>query len=194
MLIEPILGYKSSWRILELLLETPRKLVSRKDLFQHTMLGNAPLSQGLKRLVMAGILVKEKKGKKEMYYINEANEYSRLIAEIWKCERKSVRNLDYDIKSITAEFVRMALDSEDITEIILFGSWAKGTASVRSDIDIAVVFEKDKRGEVELTRITHHLEKRWDKEIQVHCFTKKSFRAKTTLVKEIKDEGIWLIP
>ena len=31
----------------------------------------------------------------------------------------------------------------EINEVILFGSWAKGTANERSDIDIAVVGAKD---------------------------------------------------
>jgi uncharacterized protein len=193
MLIEPILGYKSTWRILELLLETPRKLVSRKDLFQHTMLGNAPLSFGLKRLVMAGILVKEKKGKKEFYYVDEANEYSRIIKDLWEEERKSLRNLDYDIKVIASDFVRMSLDVADITKIVLFGSWAKGNASIRSDIDLAVVFKKDHKAEIELTRIVDVLEKKYSKEIQVHCFTEKNFSKKDKLINEIKKEGVWLL-
>lgn len=193
MLIEPILGYKSSWRILELLLETPRKLVGRKDIFQHTMLGNAPLSRGLSRLAAAGILVKEKKGKKEFYYVNEANEYSRIIKSLWEEERKSLRNLDYEIKAIISEFVRMTLEAVEISEIILFGSWAKGTASIRSDIDLAVIFKKDRKKEIELTRITNVLEKKYSREIQVHFFTEKSFSKKDKLINEIKKEGIWLL-
>jgi len=193
MLIEPILGYKSSWRILELLLETPRKLVSRKELFQYTRLGNAPLSQGLHRLVTAGILVKEKKGKKEFYYVNQANEYSKLIQSLWDQERKIMRNLDYDIKIIVSEFVRMALDTVAVTKIVLFGSWAKGTASTRSDLDLAVVFEKDRKGELEITKITNILERKYSREIQVHYFTKESFSKKNKLINEIKKEGIWLL-
>ncbi len=194
MLIEPILGYKSTWRILELLLETPRKKVSRHQLFEHTKLGNAPLSRGLRRLTAVGILVKDKKGKKEFYYVNQANEYSRLLYQLWERERFDLRNVDYDVKVIVSEFVRMALDAVDVAEIILFGSWAKGTASVRSDIDIAVVFEENLNGEVEITRIVRHLEKKYKKEIQVHSFASRSFVMKTAIVKEIKNEGIWLVP
>ncbi len=193
MLIEPILGYKTSWRILELLLETPRKPVSRKELFIHTKLGNAPLSQGLKRLVTADILVKDKKGKKEFYYINEANTYSRMIKEIWEQERKSLRNLDYEIKVIVAEFLRMLLDAVEVKEVILFGSWAKGTASIRSDVDLAIVFRKDFSQEIEVTRIINHLEKKFSKEIQTHYFTEKAFNKKSKLINEIKNEGIWLL-
>lgn len=192
MLNEVILGYKSSWRILSLLLETPRKPVSRKELFEYTKLGNAPLSKGLDRLVKSGLLLKEKKRKKESYYINLANNCLPLIKELWEKERAALRNLDYDIKLILSEFLRRLLDVCEIKEVILFGSQAKGTASLRSDIDLAVVFEKDLKGEVEVTRIVRDLEK-FGKEIQVHYFTEQTFSKKSKLIEEIKQEGIHLL-
>ena len=193
MLIEPILGYKSTWRILELLLETPQKLVSRTDLFKHTHLGNAPLSKGLNRLVKAGIIIKHQKGKKEFYYINLDNNYTKFIKELWETEKKDIRFLDYDIKTIISEFLRMLLDLVEVKEVILFGSWAKGTASTMSDIDLAIVFEKDHKGEIEVTRITRAIETKFSKEIQVHYFTEKSFSKKSKLIEEIKKDGIWML-
>ncbi len=193
MLAEPILGYKSVWRILELLLETPRKLVSRKELFEHTKLGNAPLSKGLSRLVKAGMLIKEKKGKKEFYYINLENEYMMSVKELLEKEKKDVRNIEYDIKMIVSEFLRMLLDATEVKEVVLFGSWAKGTASISSDIDLAIVFEKGLKEEIEVTRITKDIGKKFGKEIQAHCFTEKGFNAKSKLIKEIKGDGIWVL-
>ncbi len=192
MLIEPILGYKSSWRILELLLETPRKLVSRKELFEYTKLGNAPLSLGLKRLSTAEIIIKEKKGRKEYYYLDTSNEYVKLITELWEKERKSLRNLDYEIKIILAEFLRMALDVIEVKKVILFGSWAKGTASIKSDIDLALISEGEIKNEIEVTRIVKVLEKKYKKEIQTHYFTEKNFQIKSKLITEIKETGIYL--
>ena len=193
MLIEPILGYKSSWRILELLFETPRKPVSRKELFEHTDLGNAPLSKGLKRLVGAGLLIKEKKGKKEFYFINFDDPYTRLIWSIWEQERNDTRYLDYYVKVLTSEFLRMILDRCEVDKVILFGSHGKGTASIRSDVDLAVVFRDDLKQELEVTRIAKILEEKSETRIQVHFFTKKSFRNKTKLTDEIKRDGIHLL-
>ena len=193
MLIEPILGYKSTWRILSLLLETPRKLVSRKELFEFTHLGNEPLSRGLSRLVKAGFLIREKNGRKEFYYVNIANDYMVLAKELWEKERRRTRNLDYEIKLIVSEFVRIVLEFPDIRKVILFGSHAKGTASVRSDIDLAVIFADEKREETEITRIVKILEEKFNKEIQVHSLTEKSFVGKSKLVAEIMKEGIVLL-
>jgi len=193
MLNEAVLGYKSSWRILSLLLETPRKPVSRRELFQHTRLGNAPLSQGLNRLVKAGLVIREKKGKKEVYYPDTANDYLKLVKELWEREKKDTRNLEYKIKIVVSEFLRMVLDILEVQKVVLFGSHAKGTASENSDIDLAVVFRENLGKEIEITRIIKNLESKFDKRIQGHFFTEKSFSQKTKLTAEIKRNGIEVI-
>ena len=119
MLIEPILGYKSSLRILSLLFETPRKLVSRRELFEYTRLGNAPLSKGLLRLVKSGVIILEKKGKKEFYYVNTSNNYARLINELWEREGRDTRQLEYDVKIVLSEIVRLLLDLPNVQKLIL---------------------------------------------------------------------------
>lgn len=193
MLIEPILGYKSIWRILSLLFETPRKLVSRTELFEFTRLGNAPLSKGLDRLENANIIIKEKKGNKEFYYINFDSDYTKLINELWKNEKKELRQLDYDIKIILSELTRQLLDVVNIHKIILFGSWAKGTALINSDIDVALIFENENFEEIEVYRIINNLNKKFKKEIQIHTFSKKSFNKDNKLVDEIKKDGIEIL-
>ena len=193
MLIEPILGYKSSLRILSLLFETPRKLVSRRELFEYTRLGNAPLSKGLLRLVKSGVIILEKKGKKEFYYVNTSNNYARLINELWEREGRDTRQLEYDVKIVLSEIVRLLLDLPNVQKLILFGSWAKGTASEHSDIDLAVVFKKEFESEIEVTRIVKKIEKKFRKEIQIHYFNENSFNEKNKLTDEINRDGINLI-
>ena len=193
MLIEPILGYKSTWRILELLFETPRKMASRMELFKHTLLGNAPLSEGLQRLTASSILIKEKKGKKEWYYLNLGNENVLLLQRLWEKERKDLRYFDYDTKIIVSEITRQLVNMPDLKDIILFGSHARGTASVRSDIDIAIIFKEKIINEIEITKTIDSIKKKFKKEIQIHYFTEKNFTDKDRLAKEIKQEGISLL-
>ncbi len=195
MLIEPILGYKSTWRILELLLETPRKKVSRKELFEHTLLGNAPLSEGLQRLTVAGLLLKEKKGKKESYLLNLGNDYIVFLQKLWELERKDLHYLDYEIKVLLSEITRQLIDRSGIKEIVLFGSHAKGTASMQSDIDLAVIIENgisENIIEIEITKMIQKIKEKFGKEIQIHYFQKEHFNDDDALAKEIKKEGIWL--
>lgn len=193
MLIEPILGYKSTWRILSLLFETPRKPVSRSELFKFTKLGNAPLSRGLERLLRAELLVWEKRGNKDFYYINESNKYVQNLKQLWEMERKSLRNLPFSITIVLNEFLRSLNDSvTGIEKVILFGSQAKGTASIHSDIDLAVIFEANLTQEIFITKIIKKLEKQFKVKIQVHYFTSSSFKAKNKLTEEIGLDGIIL--
>lgn len=192
MLIEPILGYKSVWRILELLLETPRKSLSRPELLKYTLLGNAPLTSGLQRLCLANLIVQKKKGKKESYHLNLANEYMLLLKDCWERERRDLHYLDYDTKVILSEFLRQ-IDFSGIRDIWLFGSHARGTASISSDIDIALIFKEKVVNELEITKIIKIMKEKFHKEMQVHYFTEKNFADKDKLAKEIKREGISLL-
>lgn len=193
MLIEAILGYKSSWRVLELLFETPRKAVSRRELFEHTGLGNAPLSEGLQRLTLANILIKEKRKKKESYYLNLGNKNVVVLQELWRKESENIRYLDYDTKIILSEITRKLAAISGIKDIVLFGSHAKGTASVRSDIDIALIFKEKITDEIEITKMVKSMKEKSGKDIQIHFFTEKNFTEKDNLAKEITREGISLL-
>lgn len=191
MLIEPLVGYKSTWRILSLLMETPRRLVSRRELFKFTRLGNAPLSHGLEKLVRAEILVWEKRGNKDFYYINESSEYASLLKQIWEKERADIRNLPYPIKIVLSEFLRYLNDAcSGVENVVLFGSQAKGTASVHSDIDVAVVFEKDLSQEILVIKAIQKIKRQFKVKLQAHCFTADSFSVKNGLTKEINRDGI----
>ncbi len=193
MLIEPLLGYKSTFRILNLLFETPRKPVSRKEILTHTKLGNAPLSRGLDRLTLAKIIILEKRGNKEFYYINQLNEFALILMELWKKEKQSLRHLSYDISTLLAELLRNIYDQcKEVEEVILFGSHAKGTASSHSDIDLAIIFRNNRTEELILTKITQKIERQFNQEIQIHSFTHKEFTSKTRLIEEIKSSGIYL--
>lgn len=193
MLIESLLGYKSTWRILSLLFETPRKPVSRSELFKFTKLGNAPLSRGLKRLARAELLVWQKRGNKDFYYVNESNRYIQDLKRLWETEKKSLRNLPFSITLVLNEFLRGLNDSvTGIEQVILFGSQAKGTASIHSDIDLALIFEDDLTPEIFITKIVKKLEKQFKLKIQTHYFTSLGFKAKNKLTEEIRRDGIIL--
>lgn len=193
MLIEPLLGYKSTWRILNLLFETPRKPVSRKELFIYTKLGNAPLSRALDRLHRANIILLEKQKNKEFYYINQHNDFALILFDLWKKEKQQLRQLPYDISVILCEFLRAVNENcKSVERVILFGSHAKGTASLQSDIDIAVIFEHDHQEELLVAKIAQKIERQRKVEIQIHSFTLKNFQTSNKLIEEIKLTGISL--
>lgn len=193
MIIETALGYKSSWRILELLSETPTKPIPRTNIKKYTQLGNEAVNQALKRLVLANMLVKEKKGKKESYYIDLTNEFSGHIIGLLRAERAQLKNLSFDVVLILNEFSRKAVEkTEFISRIILFGSVAKGIARANSDIDVAmIVSKKEIRQELAITQIADSIFNQYKIKVQVHYLTEEEFaNSNSALVEDIKNEGI----
>lgn len=89
MMLEAILGYKSTWRILSLLLETPRKLISRTEIYKHTKLGNSPLSKGLERLTKTNIIIKEKKEKKNSIILTQKTHTQKTSKNYGHLRKKS---------------------------------------------------------------------------------------------------------
>jgi predicted nucleotidyltransferase len=86
------------------------------------------------------------------------------------------------------------LDKTKFDRIILFGSYAKHTANVSSDIDIALIFKKkDTKQEFKAEEIADELEERYKKKIQLHYLAADELeKGKSELVKEINKEGIIL--
>jgi predicted nucleotidyltransferase len=195
MISETILGYKASWRILELLAETPSKPVARADVKMLTKLGNEAVNTALKRLLLAEIVIQEKNKKKELYYLNLSNPFTVKIVEFLACEKFHLKNISFDVLSALNEFTRQILEKTYfVKSCILFGSVAKGTARVDSDVDVAVIIDKkDLNQEVIITSVCGNIEKIFKKKIQVHYFTEQEFLKKTQLISEIKNVGINLL-
>ena len=195
-MLEAIFGYKSSWRIMELLSETPIKSIFRTEIKQHTKLGNEAVNTAIKRLVASEIVIKEKDRKKESYYLNLSNEFAKTIVDLIKKERMHLKNISFDNITLLNEFIRRLLEKTNfIHKIYLFGSVAKGTARVDSDIDMCLITKKkDIKQELVVTQIIDSLQKQFKREIQAHYFTADEFESsKTAVIKEIKNDGIDLL-
>ncbi len=192
MLIETILGYKSSWRILLLLSQTPIKPISRTEIKNLTYLGNEATNSSLKRLIFSKILIQKKKGKKEYYYYNLENEISKQILDLLNIEKTKLRYIPYKIHILLNEFSRKVLDkSKGIHNISLFGSYAKGNARVNSDVDIALIMNKNSSDELIIENIIEEINNIFKISIQIHYFSKEEYdKGDENLIKEIKNDEI----
>ena len=77
-----------------------------------------------------------------------------------------------------------------INRIILFGSHAKKTASFGSDIDLAIICDKQIRKE--LVKIQDKVERKFDVKFQLHFFDLQEFKTTMPLVKNIMKDGVVL--
>ena len=199
MLLDICLGTKTSWRILFVLNEAPGKGVSRNEIKKIKKLGNKVLSKFLLILEKFEVILKIKVGRAYYYKLNFNNPFVLNIIEIIKTEKKELNNLDVDTANVIREFVYELtnLDLENISQIILFGSYAKRTYSERSDIDLALILKKKNlNNELLITEVLDKINKRFGVEIQPHYYTQVEFdklKGKDRLVKEILKDGIRLV-
>jgi len=194
MLLDICLGTRTSWKILFVLSETPGKAISRQEIRSLSKLGNKVISKFLLNLEAFNIVKKDKLGKQYLYKLNMANPYTLKILDIIKLEKEQLNNINFDILIILRELVYELtnIDFKSITNVILFGSYAKHSYSDNSDIDIAI-FTKVKNPDIELliTDIIDRLHNRFGKEIQVHYYTTEEFKNNSSkLIQEIKKDGI----
>ena len=190
MLLEAIFGYKSTWRIIELLAEAPTKSLTRQEIREMTKLGNVSVSLALQKLVLAGIVIKERTlGGRVGYYLDKSYIFVNQILDLIKEERRHLRNISYTNLIAICEFARKVLDRVSVKQLILFGSVAKHTATRDSDIDIAVIGEHDVKKEIIINDIVDVIKKIHKKHIQVHYFTSDELKKD----KEIMRDGIKLI-
>ena len=81
---------------------------------------------------------------------------------------------------------------EGVAKIVLFGSYAKGTANAQSDIDIAVFFDNKKTCLLDEYRKLVRICTDPEKEIQVQAFTLDELEDPCGIIEEIADHGIEL--
>lgn len=93
-----------------------------------------------------------------------------------------------DALEVSRKFALAVSETFDYKYIFLFGSHAKGTSQLESDIDIAVVFEDfpdSLQMQLELMRIRRKIDTR----IEPHPFREKDFISSNPLVYEILKYG-----
>ncbi len=102
--------------------------------------------------------------------------------------------VSHRIIAIINKFVQEALkENIQITKVILFGSYAKGTNTELSDIDIAVVSE-----DFEGIRLFDNIRLgkprvRTDVDIETHPYRPEEFNKNNPFVKEILENGIRIV-
>ncbi len=93
-----------------------------------------------------------------------------------------------DVINIAKEYVSAIKINFDCRQVFLFGSYAKGTNSEESDIDIAVVlgeFENPFEIQLELMRLRRSIDSR----IEPHPFRERDFNSSNPVAFEIMQHG-----
>ena len=92
--------------------------------------------------------------------------------------------------TLVSRCVEQMKSLEGVAKIVLFGSYAKGTANAQSDIDIAVFFDIQKTCLLDEYRKLVKICTDPEKEIQVQAFTLDELENPCGIIEEIADHGI----
>ena len=139
MFIENLLGSKAKVKILRVLSET-RTAYSLKSIVAETELSLSIVHKAAEELAEDGILLRIKgTGKERLYKFNVDLPFAAAIFELFKVEKTRQRKeiIFMHTWSILEEVVSKIKDKSNL--IILFGSQARGDATLNSDIDLLVV-------------------------------------------------------
>ncbi len=197
MLIDVCLGSRSSWKILFVLAEAPGKAVSRKEIRALTLMGNKMVDKYVELLHQFGVILVIKIGNRKYYKFNLNSPFAAKLLELIKLEKEKLESINFGAANLLRELVYevTTIDQNNLIKVILFGSYAKRTYTGSSDLDLAlIVTERHAPEELLITESVDQLEKRFGKEIQIHYFTEKEFLGKTRLIREIKKDGIVILP
>ena len=141
-------------------------------------------------LANQGVIQKEKAGKAYLCSLNAQNEKARALLALSEIERKGEWYASHkELKLILEDFV-ISIPS-GVHSIILFGSYAKGSATKESDIDILLITES-KSG---IDKVIRDIYAKYGKEIHTIIMTEEDFKKQKekALIKEIiKDHYILL--
>lgn len=202
MFIETLLGAASRVKILRTLTEVAAGF-TLGELEKETGLSRGIVHKEVRRLVKEGVIIEvESKGKLKTYRINVNYQYHDQIAGLFGKEKLTDRRaivilavwniLEAIVSSITDK--RFDKHS-NIFLIKLFGSHARGTAAITSDIDLLIVIhERSTEQETAILKACEKYGKKIGVEINPVFMTSKSyteeFNRKSTFIDQVNRGSI----
>lgn len=184
---------KNSVKILALFLLSPGSRHQRKEIKEKTKMNNIPLDKTLIKLTKLGFLKEEK----NLYLLNpeETEEIKSIKNIMLKDFKYSLNFLPLGIFYILIEIAEKLSEIREIKQVLLFGSYAKLVYSNDSDVDLAIVLNKEtdknrrEKLEKKISKIAEKQAKKAEKQIELHFFTEDDMKAKDPLIKEILRNG-----
>ncbi len=179
---------KNMARIIAYLAISPGSRYTRSEIKEKTLLNNVPLDEALAKLLIFRIIKHEKQG----YSLKLEFERTKKIFDMIKEEYNKL-HLSYPIFVILLEAIDKMSKLKPVSEIILFGSYAKLIHTDKSDIDLAVILHKksDDKIKKKAVSIAQSIGKKEGKTIELHFFTEKEIKENVSdpLIKDILKNG-----
>ena len=177
---------KNIIKILTMFSISPGSRFTRNEIKEKIMLNNIPLDNALNTLLKNKILIKERR----FLGLNFENKYLNNLLDIVKKEHLRFREVELKIYYLILD-ISFVLSNIKNIDIYLFGSYAKLIYTEKSDVDLAIFLEKeDKKVIKKIKKDLDKIERKCNKNIELHFFEKKDMKEKDPMIREILKNGI----
>lgn len=179
---------KNIVKIMTVFSVSPGSRINRKTIQEKTKINNIILDKTLNLLLNSDILIQNKK----FFSLNFKNNETKKILEIISEYYNKCKQLPFNAYFMVLDTINEIIKVRNIGDVYLFGSYSKLIFKESSDVDFAII--SDNVNKKEVNRIILKLEKKFNKRIEIHYFTREFYNNKRdALVKEILKDGIRLI-
>ena len=142
MFIENIIGTESKVKIIRTLLEINTGF-TLTDLEKETGLSRGIIHKEVKRLLQLHVIIEvQKQGKLTFYKINLENQYVQILAKLFDLEKLQERKNKTPLPTwnfLSLITNKLLTKNLPIKHIVLYGSTARGTSTIHSDIDLLII-------------------------------------------------------
>jgi len=127
--------------ILKTMSEDPSKWYYTRELAKLSKVSLGTVSSEFRKLAKEGLVQQKTEGQEKYCRLNLANSRTRKLCELFEIDkREKLYKENRRLAWILEDFTKRVSDfASDVQSIILFGSAARGQATVRSDIDVLVL-------------------------------------------------------
>jgi len=166
---------------------SPGRKHKRKEIKEKLAMNNLPLDESLLQLLNLKIIKKEK----NLYFLDVEN---LVVEQILNEIKDKFAGLSLKVQTILIESVSEISKLRGIKNIILFGSYAKLIFTEHSDIDLAVILEKNKKTEKKILAISEKISEKYKKNVHINFFDDRELKnKKDSMIKDIRQNGRELI-
>ncbi|MGQ0570504.1 MAG: nucleotidyltransferase domain-containing protein, partial [Armatimonadota bacterium] len=132
-----------------------RQVFTGRELARAVGLDPKRASEALRLLVEAGMVYRQRAGRAYLYSINQ-NHYliSDALVPAFQVEQHWAESLGVEVEKVAGP---------SLVSVILYGSWARGVAGERSDIDLLVVVERRAQKKPVEDRLAEHYDRLADR-------------------------------
>lgn len=189
MFIENLIGSRAKVKILRVLSEI-RTAFTLTNIKKDTELSLGIVHKSLEELTEEGIVIKIKgTGKERLFKFNTESPFATPIFDLFRIEKTRQRKEAVILHTWSVAENAVSKLKDKALLIALFGSQARGMASVKSDIDLLIIHDKNEDEILDIMRKVKSKTKIQSLTMSVNAF-KDHIKGNTLLYKNIKSDAI----